>query len=113
MINLSNLTTDQKQVIVDGLTVMINKVILPASKYLASSKVVYSRDAIKIVETNDVKYQIRPVVSRTNDKDEFNVSITITAETMTNDPVSTFDHDYTSYDSVVSDLEKYKKEILA
>lgn len=113
MTKLTNLTTDQKQVIVDGLQVMLDKVIVPTAKYLAGNPRNYSRDAIKVVEIGDDKYQIHPIISGSATDDFFVINITITKRTMIDDPVSTFTGKFTSYADAQTKLDDYKKEILA
>lgn len=113
MTKLSDLTTDQKQTIVDGLQVMLDKVITPTAKYLAGNPHKYSRDAIKVVEINSEKYQIHPVIAGSNTDDFFTINITITKGSMIDDPVSTFSGKFTSYADVQLKIDDYKKEILA
>ena len=113
MTKLSDLTTDQKQTIVDGLQVMLDKVIVPTAKYLAGNPRNYNRDAIKVVEINGEKYQIHPIIARSNTDDFFTINITITKGSMIDDPVSTFSGKFTSYADVQLKIDDYKKEILA
>lgn len=113
MTTLTGLTTEQKQMIVDGLQIMLNKVVYPTAKYIASTHRSSNRDAIKVVEIGEDIYQIHPIINGNSTDGFFTISVTITKGSMAGDPVSTFSEKFTSYDDVESKLEEYKKEILA
>jgi hypothetical protein len=108
---LNDLTLEQRAIIGNSknLEMVINKVILPSARNSIGKPVAVNREIVRVFTLDGVKHQIRPIMKKRINEDEFVLTLNITRVSMRAVPEAYLTGDFTDLET----LEAWLAEFLA